>query len=213
MKKSLVFFLLFLGIFSFSQSKYTLEQAEKSNDPKVVANFIKYNPDHPRTPELKRRLLAMINGGNSNAAKPSIKPMSKKSSYGSSTYSRNSSSSSSKKYNSSSRTSSSAKSSSDMEENRKTAALLTHMFNNDPNSKEAYVRIINNSKCNLLVKIIGKNYYNMTVPAMKDNYVLLQKGTYTITTSICDAKYSSTKKINQDIEITLKGSSMSKYKR
>ena len=90
------------------------------------------------------------------------------------------------------------------DKNKKTAELLTHIFNNDPNRKEAYVRIINKSKCNLIVKISGgKKFYNLNVPARNDNYILIPKGSYTITTMVCDAKYSSNKKIEKDVEITL----------
>jgi hypothetical protein len=55
----------------------------------------------------------------------------------------------------------------------------------------------------LVVKISGKKYYNLDVPAKGDNFVLIEKGDYVVTTSVCDAKYSSLKKINKDIEIQL----------
>ena len=56
MKKTilLLFGLLSTGV--FAQSQYTVEQTEKSNDPKVVANFIVNYPTHPKTPEFKRKL-------------------------------------------------------------------------------------------------------------------------------------------------------------
>lgn len=89
------------------------------------------------------------------------------------------------------------------EENKRTAAMLTHLFNNDLNKNEAYVNIKNRSACNLIVKISGKKYYNLTVPAKGENFILVDKGEYVMTTSVCDAKYSSVKKITQDIEIAL----------
>ncbi|RXM40664.1 hypothetical protein BOQ62_04945 [Chryseobacterium sp. CH21] len=89
------------------------------------------------------------------------------------------------------------------EENKKTAAMLTHLFNNDLNKNEAYVNIKNRSACNLIVKISGKKYYNLTVPAKGENFILVDKGEYVMTTSVCDAKYSALKKITQDIEIAL----------
>ncbi|WP_426476197.1 DUF6759 domain-containing protein [Chryseobacterium sp. CBSDS_008] len=89
------------------------------------------------------------------------------------------------------------------EENKRTAAMLTHLFNNDINKNEAYVNIKNRSACNLVVKISGKKYYNLTVPAKGENFILVDKGEYIMTTMVCDAKYSSLKKISQDIEIAL----------
>ncbi|MBP1166958.1 hypothetical protein JOE44_003842 [Chryseobacterium sp. PvR013] len=89
------------------------------------------------------------------------------------------------------------------EEGKRRAAMLTHLFNNDINKSEAYVNIKNRSACNLIVKISGKKYYNLTVPAKGENFILVDKGEYVMTTSVCDAKYSSLKKITQDIEIAL----------
>ncbi|KAB1229117.1 DUF6759 domain-containing protein [Chryseobacterium viscerum] len=89
------------------------------------------------------------------------------------------------------------------EENKRRAAMLTHLFNNDVNKSEAYVNIKNRSACNLIVKISGKKYYNLTVPAKGENFILVDKGEYVMTTMVCDAKYSSLKKIEQDIEIAL----------
>lgn len=97
----------------------------------------------------------------------------------------------------------SSKSAGPSEENKRTAAMLTHLFNNDLNKNEAYVNIKNRSACNLIVKISGKKYYNLTVPARGENFILVDKGEYVMTTSVCDAKYSSVKKITQDIEIAL----------
>ncbi|PWW17115.1 MULTISPECIES: DUF6759 domain-containing protein [unclassified Chryseobacterium] len=89
------------------------------------------------------------------------------------------------------------------EENKRTAAMLTHLFNNDINKNEAYINIKNRSTCNLIVKISGKKYYNLSVPAKGENFILVDKGEYVLTTMVCDAKYSSLKKISQDIEIAL----------
>ncbi|SDJ51193.1 DUF6759 domain-containing protein [Chryseobacterium jejuense] len=89
------------------------------------------------------------------------------------------------------------------EANKKTAAMLTHIFNNDINKNEAYINIKNRSSCNLIVKISGKKYYNLSVPAKGENFILIDKGEYVLTTMVCDAKYSSLKKITQDIEIAL----------
>ncbi|MBS1571546.1 MAG: hypothetical protein JST62_03995 [Bacteroidetes bacterium] len=71
MKKNLLVALfLSLNIFSFGQKKetnipatYTFEEASKSNDPKVIATFLKSNPNNPRNNELKIKLLKLINPG------------------------------------------------------------------------------------------------------------------------------------------------------
>lgn len=186
-------FLLFLGLF-FSmiccgQSQYTQTQVEQSTDPRVIANFIKFNPNHPKTPEFKRKLIAVINndkspGKKAAVAKPTVAPIS-----------------TSKLTNVIKKDV--AKTGGVSEKNKKTAELLTHIFNSDASSKDAYIQIINKSKCNLIVKISGKKFYNLDVPANNQNFILVNKGSYTVTTSVCDAKYSSVKSINKDIVLTL----------
>lgn len=180
-----IFFGLFLilGVFTFAQTKYTAEQVEKSTDPKVIANFIKYNPDHPKTPLFKQKLYSLIIDGDSKAAKPAVVPLSTEKLK-----------TEVKKDVKTGKTDAST---------QKTVDLLNHLFSNDPNRREAYVVIKNLSKCNMIVKITGKKFYNLDVKARDQSYILVDKGNYTLTTTICDAKYSSVKNINKDISITL----------
>lgn len=183
MKKYISILLVLFSAFLWAQN-FTAEQVEQSTDMKVVANFIKNNPSHPKTPEFKRKLYAMLNGDNQNVAKPKVASINK-----------NTLSKTIKK---------------DIKddgkvsaENKKTAELLTHLFDTNPNKKEAYMHIKNQTKCNLVIKISGKKFYNLTVPANNDNYILLPKGTYKLSTSVCDAQYNSTKNLNKDMEIVL----------
>lgn len=189
MKKIVYLLLCFMSFFVYSQSKYTEAQVEKSSDPQVIANFIKFNPDHPRTPAFKQKLFALINNEKtptqaSNAAKPTVAPINTK-----------------KLENVVNRDV--AKTGEVSPKHKKTAELLNHLFNSDPNSKTAYVSITNKSNCNLIVKISGKQFYNLDVPANNQNYILVDKGNYTITTMVCDAKYTSVKNISKDVVITL----------
>lgn len=187
MKRGL--FLLFFSftLVAFSQQVQRIDVVEKSNDVTVIAAFVKANPTHPKVPMLKRRMATLMSptGAGEASAKPTVKPLN-----------------TDKMAKTVNKNSGSGQPSA---QNQKTAELLTHIFNNDPNRKEAYVRIINKSKCRLVVKLSGKKFYNLDVPANNDNYILVPKGKYVITTSVCDAKYSSSKDISQDVEITLKG--------
>lgn len=183
MKKIITLFAFVTAACAFSQSKYTAEQVEASSDPKVIANFVKYNPNNPKTPEFKRKLIAIISGDNSSIAKPSVKKLEPEVLK--------------KEVN---KAVAAGKSDPKVQ---KTVDLLNHLFSNDPNRPEAYIQIENKSKCNLIVKISGKRFYNLDVPANNQNFILVDKGTYTLTTSVCDAKYSSVKDIRKDIVITL----------
>jgi hypothetical protein len=188
MKKYFYFFAFLLSAFSFAQSNITVMQAENSTDPQVIANFIKANPNHPKTPELKRKLIAVINSDKTptkqgQVAKPNVKPIS------------------TEKLKTAIKKDVAKDGIND--KHKRTTDLLNHLFNTDPSSKTAYVQIVNKSKCNLIVKISGKKFYNLDVPANNQNFVLVDKGNYSLTTSVCDAKYSSTKNIGKDIVVTL----------
>jgi hypothetical protein len=139
-------------------------------------------PDNKNTPFLQRKLNSMTGRGNV-AAKPSIQPL-------------NTDKLEKQVEKSEAKGELDAKA-------KRTAEVLTHLFNNDPNKKDAYVLIRNKSECNLIVKFEGKKFYNLDVPKMGENYILVQKGTYRITTMICNAQYASVKNVTQDIEINL----------
>lgn len=191
---------------------YTEADAESTKEARIVAGFLKQNPGHAKSDYYKRKLMEIIMADNSPEAKPTITPMSKDKV---AQIVKNNELNTNKTLASNTRSSSTpermvnyasvgaSKKSEPSEKNKKTAAMLTHLFNNDPMDKEAYINIRNRSKCNLIVKISGKKYYNLDVPANGQNFILIDKGEYVLTTMVCDAKYSSLKKINKDIEIEL----------
>ncbi|WP_415329131.1 DUF6759 domain-containing protein [Chryseobacterium sp. MMS23-Vi53] len=198
---------------------YTEADAETTTEARVIAGFLKQNPGHAKTDYFKRRLITIITAGNSPEAKPTIKPLSEdkikqmvleenslnnaKTIAANTAAAKGSSSKAERTVNYASVAGSSKKASGPSEQNKRTAAMLTHLFNDDPMDKEAYINIKNRSKCNLIVKIEGKKYYNLDVPANGQNFLLVDKGNYILTTMVCDAKYSSVKKITKDIEIEL----------
>ncbi len=231
MKK--IFLLIFLCIFTlgFSQKKkktkskaiveketaiiYTENDAETTAEARVVAGFLKQNPGHAKTDYFKKKLIQMIMANNSPEAKPTIKAVSedkirqmvldnnKLNNANTIAAAGTGSANTERTVNYAGIAGTSKKSSGASEQNKKTAAMLTHLFNNDPMDKEAYINIKNRSKCRLIVKINGKKYYNLDVPPNGQNFLLVEKGEYVLTTMVCDAKYSSLKKINKDIEIEL----------
>ena len=180
--KLLLLILLIFSTFLFSQTSQELDKAMLSKDPNVIAEFIKKYPNNKNTPFLQRKLNSMTGSGNA-AAKPSIQPL-------------NTEKLEKQVEKSEAKGEPDAKA-------KRTAEVLTHLFNNDPNKKDAYVLIRNKSECNLIVKFEGKKFYNLDVPKMGENYILVQKGTYRITTMICNAQYASVKNVTQDIEINL----------
>lgn len=226
MRKILLIVFLSVFCFGFAQKKkaskskvvaeketviiYTEQEAETSDNPRVIAGFLKQNPGHAKTDKLKRKLVTIIMADNSPEAKPTIKPLSKdkivkivannelNSGKNIATVAK-----ASIPANKTNFASAASKKSGASEQGKRTANMLTHLFSNDANKNEAYVNIRNKSKCNLIVKISGKKYYNLDVPARGQNFILVDKGEYVLTTAVCDAKYSSLKKITKDIELEL----------
>ncbi|MEG2078932.1 DUF6759 domain-containing protein [Chryseobacterium sp.] len=222
MKK--IFIILFVCIFSlgFSQKKkkskskavsekevliiYTEQDAESSKEARIIAGFLKQNPGHAKTDFFKRKLIEIIMADNSPEAKPTITPMSRdkvEKLTGNKNTNSPSVASNSEPKKVSNYASVGSKKVGPTAEHKRTADYLSHIFNHDDADPNAYINIKNKSKCNLIVKITGKKYYNLNVPANGQNYVMVEKGEYVLTTMVCDAKYSSLKKISKDIELQL----------
>ena len=232
MRKLLIITLLCFFVCGFAQKKkssksskkvvekeaaivFTETDAETSTEPRVIAGFLKQNPNHPKFETYKYRMVQLMMAGNSAEAKPEIKPIDRNATIAKAVKNNDLNAAriehakaegakmaaSSKMSAAGATKTSTSKGPTDRQ--KQTADMLTHMFNSDISSKEALINIKNRSKCNLIVKINGKKYYNMDVPAGGQNFVLVEKGEYALTTMVCDAKYTSLKKINKDIEIVL----------
>lgn len=89
------------------------------------------------------------------------------------------------------------------EHKEKTVKLLNAMFNEDISSKEVIILFKNHSDCNLVMRIHGKDFYNMAVPAKGENFMVINKGAYVLTSNVCDVLYSSKKDIKKSIILTI----------
>lgn len=174
--------ILFSVGFVFSQTKEETDKIMRSQDPKEISAFVKKYPSNPNTNFLNNRL-KNLSATQASKAKPVIQPLN----------TNKLSKEVEKKLE---------KGKADANTD-KTVNLLNNLFSTDRNKKEVFVMIKNNSSCNLIVKIDGKKFYNLDVPKKGDNYVLVPKGTYKITTQICEASYQSTKNLNEDTQIVL----------
>lgn len=89
------------------------------------------------------------------------------------------------------------------EHKQKTVNVLNAMFNEDISRKEAILLFKNNSDCNIVLRIEGREFYNLAVPAHAENFIVLNKDSYTLNSNICDVKYSSRKDIKKSIFVTI----------
>jgi len=85
----------------------------------------------------------------------------------------------------------------------KTVKLLNAMFDEDITRKEAVLLFRNNSDCNIVLRIEGKDFYNLAVPAHGENFIVLNKGSYSLNSNVCDIKYTSHKDIKKSIFVVI----------
>lgn len=194
--KNFVIILLFSAAISCSTTQNSARSSEnilESRDIKEIENYLKTaHPEDPKRSVLKPKLIALKNlewtKGKKNAkpmeARPIISEIPKKNSAEAEEFKRLISISS-------------------KEHKDKTVKLLNTMFNENPNNNEAIILVRNKSDCNLIVKIQGKDFYTMAVPANGENVIVVNKGSYTLNSNVCDVLYSSKKDIYKSILFTI----------
>lgn len=89
------------------------------------------------------------------------------------------------------------------EHKEKTKKLLNNMFNEDISNNEVILLLKNNSDCDLVLEISGKKFYNLAVPAKGENFIVMNKDSYTISGNVCDVKYKSSKDIDKSLVVVL----------
>ncbi|MEF9478787.1 hypothetical protein OWR28_14680 [Chryseobacterium sp. 1B4] len=86
----------------------------------------------------------------------------------------------------------------------KTVNLLNEIFNNNQESRNALLLVKNQSQCNTILHIKEQyGEYDLAVPHDGENFIVLEKGKYTISGNICGVKYEKLKDINKGIYLTL----------
>ncbi|WP_426478045.1 DUF6759 domain-containing protein [Chryseobacterium sp. CBSDS_008] len=87
----------------------------------------------------------------------------------------------------------------------KTVALLNEMFNSTKDSPNALLVVKNHSHCNMILHIReADEEYDLAVPHDGENFIVLEKGKYSISGSICGARYEKVKNLDHGIYLTLK---------
>lgn len=189
--------MLYLAAISCGSTQNTAKSSKnilESRDIKEIENYLKTaHPDDPKRRVLKPKLIALKNlewtKGKKDAkpmeARPIISELpDKKNLAEAEEFKRLISSTSA-------------------EHKEKTVKLLNTMFNEDANSKDAIILFRNKSDCNLVIKIQGKDFYTMAVPANGENFIVVNKGNYTLTSNVCDVQYSSKKEISKSLLFTI----------
>lgn len=192
-------------------SALTGKEAMMSSDVTVIAGYLRANPGDPEAPALRSRILELMKPARDAAAKASIQPLTpavieKQTASTKKPVPENESAAAPAVHTPAPAVTKKAPAETGVTPKipaEQAARMVNHLLNGSKNSREALIQITNNSSCDLLVRISGRQFYNLTVPARGHNYIMVEKGTYDLTTSICDARYSSKKTISQDLMMTL----------
>ncbi len=83
------------------------------------------------------------------------------------------------------------------------AESLDVLLNENPGEKRVSLIINNNSNCNIIVRFAGEKFYNLPIYRHSKNFIVVEKGTYSLGANLCNARYSATKTFDDSATMTL----------
>lgn len=198
MKKTLTTLLFLLLIAGTASAQKKHKDILKSVNIKEIEEYLKNaHPEDPKRSVLKPKLIALKNSEWTKGAK-TAKPMEARPVITDipDRFMRNSNSNDAEEFKKLIAETSD-------QHKEKTVKLLNAMFDEDITRKEAVLLFRNNSDCNIILRIEGKDFHNLAVPAHGENFIILNKGSYTLNSNVCDIKYSSLKDIKKSIFVVI----------
>lgn len=88
---------------------------------------------------------------------------------------------------------------------KKAVKLLNNIFSsNNREGLESVLLVRNDSSCDIILRLQGKEHYNLAVPSKGENFINLSKDSYLIRGKVCNSEYSKTKDLTSNQIITLK---------
>lgn len=91
--------------------------------------------------------------------------------------------------------------------NKSDAEVLTYVLNeNNPKDMRTAAIIENKSGCDIIVRLVGiktNKIYNLPISRNSKNQFVIEKGSYTLKSEICGAKYYSQKNIIEPLILRL----------
>lgn len=83
------------------------------------------------------------------------------------------------------------------------AESLEVLLNGDPNDKRVSLIINNASNCDIIVRFAGAKSYNLPVRKNFRNFIVIEKGTYSMGANLCNSRFSKTKTFDDSLTVTL----------
>lgn len=83
------------------------------------------------------------------------------------------------------------------------AESLDVLLNENPNDKRVSLIINNNSNCNIILRFAGEKFYNLPIYKNNKNFIVVDKGTYSLGANLCNSRFSATKTFEDSATMTL----------
>lgn len=94
------------------------------------------------------------------------------------------------------------KESAELHSNR-TVKVLNNVFSSDKTESESILIVKNDFSCDIILRLYGKEQYNIAVPSKGENFLNISKDSYVVKAKVCNSEYSKTKDLRQNQMITL----------
>ncbi|RZJ27774.1 MAG: hypothetical protein EOO18_13660 [Chryseobacterium sp.] len=88
--------------------------------------------------------------------------------------------------------------------NKKTVKLLNTLFSTNKEESESILLVRNNSSCDIILRLQGKEAYNLAVPSKGENFINLLKDSYLIKVKICNSEFSKTRDLTNSQILTFR---------
>lgn len=208
MKKYIGFFCLLITMFSFAQ-RMNYEQVKVSEDSEEIERFIKRNPKHYKVGYLKYRLAKIRRMEDKEYKKEvtkktiSVKDFREGIAHQRENYDDPNSKFKFEREEKMIADSKAGKKKNVQNNQSNTTELLNHLLGSSKHSKKAYLKVQNASKCPIVFNIKGRKNYTLKISSKKEGHILIMKGMYTLSSTICNAVFKKRKKITSDMTMKL----------
>lgn len=83
------------------------------------------------------------------------------------------------------------------------AESLDILLNGSPNDSRISLIVNNNTNCNIILRLSGSKIYNLPIIKNRKNFIVVEKGTYSLGANLCNSRYSTSKTFDDSATMTL----------
>ncbi|MBW8359325.1 MAG: hypothetical protein K0M63_05925 [Weeksellaceae bacterium] len=84
-----------------------------------------------------------------------------------------------------------------------TAESVDLLLNENPVDNRISLLVNNNTDCNIILRFSGDQSYSLPIRKNFRNFIVIEKGNYSVGANLCNSRYVSSKTLTQSINITI----------